>query len=69
MNIEWSSLEAEERGLGADSGWKNARFNTKIYSSQVRSLARLVPNVARPCHLSRPSLLLFLLLQATLFLV
>jgi len=25
------SLGAKERGLGADSGWKNTRFNAKIY--------------------------------------
>jgi len=66
-NIGWSSLEAKERGLGADSGWKNTRFSTEIRRPQVRSLARPVPNVARSCHPPDSLLLLLLRLQATLF--
>ena len=44
------SLGAKERGLGANSSWKNTRFNTKIYTPQVRSLARPVPYLTRSCQ-------------------
>ncbi|AES95779.1 hypothetical protein MTR_5g029430 [Medicago truncatula] len=47
------SLGAKKRGLGADSDEKIRRLKTKIYSPQVRSLAR-------PCHLPGPLLLLLL---------
>jgi len=39
------SLGAKERGLWADSGWKNTRFNTKIYSPKSEAWHG-------PCHIS-----------------
>ena len=48
-------------------GLEKCKDSTKNMMPQVRSLARPMPNVARPCHPLEPLLLLFLLLQATLF--
>jgi len=59
------SLGAKERGLGADSGWKNTRFNTKIYSPKLEAWHG-------PCHISHSratsqncSFVALLLVQAT----
>ncbi|KEH16062.1 hypothetical protein MTR_0351s0020 [Medicago truncatula] len=55
------SLEAKERGFGADLVRKYEDLKTKIYLPQVRNLARPVLGLARPCH--TPELLLLLLLR------
>ncbi|AES75864.1 hypothetical protein MTR_6g060620 [Medicago truncatula] len=49
--IDRLSLGAKERGFGADLEQKYEDSKTKICLTQVRSLARPVLNLARPCHL------------------
>jgi len=49
------SLGAKERGLGADSGWKIRDSAQKYITPQVRSLARPVPYLTRPCYVPENS--------------
>ena len=59
------SLGAKERGLWADSGWKNTRFNAKIYFPKPEvGTARVKSHTVVP-HLRISLLLLLLLVQAT----
>ncbi|KEH17533.1 hypothetical protein MTR_0009s0270 [Medicago truncatula] len=55
------SLGAKERGFGADSEQKYEDSETKICLPQVRSLARPVLTLARPCHTPRTAFCCFCL--------
>ncbi|KEH19625.1 hypothetical protein MTR_8g465240 [Medicago truncatula] len=61
MNIGWIESCSKRKGLGADSVRKYKDWKTKYVSPKVRSLARPVLALARPCH--PPELLLLLLLR------
>ncbi|RHN67842.1 hypothetical protein MtrunA17_Chr2g0301351 [Medicago truncatula] len=61
MNIGWIESWSKRKGLGADSVRKYKDWKTKYVSPKVRSLARPVLALARPCH--PPELLLLLLLR------
>jgi len=51
MNISWIESWSKRKGFGADSEQKYEDSETKICLDEVRSLARRVLTLARPCHL------------------
>ncbi|KEH17207.1 hypothetical protein MTR_0032s0190 [Medicago truncatula] len=61
MNIGWIESWSKRKGLGADLVRKYKDSETKIRLPQVRSLARPMPALARPCY--PPESLLLLLLR------
>ncbi|KEH38043.1 hypothetical protein MTR_2g059760 [Medicago truncatula] len=60
-NIGWIESWSQRKGLGADLVQKYEDSETKICLPKVRSLARPVLALARPCH--PPESLLLLLLR------
>ncbi|KEH27946.1 hypothetical protein MTR_5g049860 [Medicago truncatula] len=60
MNIGWIESWSKRMRIGADSVQKYEDSEDKICLPQVRTFARPVLGLARPCHLPMPLLLLLL---------